>query len=376
MSKVIARLLGCALLLLATAATRAEIVRDLYSAEVPVASQSSAARDRAARVALAEVLVKVSGSAEVLQNQSISVALKGAGKHVQQYAYNRDPGPEGEQTARFEFDGSYVTRLITEAQAPLWTANRPQVLVWLVFEDANGRQFVNRDSTPELAAQLMREFSRRGVPVQLPLFDLVDATAISPDQVWRLDSTVLQAASGRYNVRNVLGGRLATLSNGSVAGDWVYLYGEDRQDRSGTLDTPQLFFENGVALVAEEMASRYAVAPSATTAEGGLSMSVAGVNNYADYAAIVAWLESLELVEYANVTRIVDDKIELRVLAQADAGQLAAIIELNERFVPMPMAAPNPGLNPGFDPALDPGLDPALNPAAAVANPLSYRWQN
>ena len=105
-------------------------------------------------------------------------------------------------------------------------------------------------------------------------------------------------------------------------------------------------------------------------------MSVAGVNNYADYAAIVAWLESLELVEYANVTRIVDDKIELRVLAQADAGQLAAIIELNERFVPMPMAAPNPGLNPGFDPALDPGLDPALNPAAAVANPLSYRWQN
>jgi uncharacterized protein len=358
--KVIARLLGCALLLLATVATRAEIVRDLYAAEVPVASQTSAARDRAARVALAQVLVKVSGRAEVLQNPSISAALKGAGKHVQKYAYNRDRGPEGELTARFEFDGSYVTRLITEAQAPLWTANRPLVLVWLVIEDANGRQFVNWDSTPELAAPLMREFSRRGVPVQLPLFDLVDATAISPDQVWRLDSTILLAASGRYNVKDVLGGRLATLSNGSVAGDWLYLYGDNRLDRSGTVDNPQLFFENGVALVAEEMASRYAVAPSATATEEGLSMSVAGVNNYADYAGVVAWLESLELVEHANVTRITGDRIELRVVAQADAVQLAALIELNERFVPEPATAP----------------DPALYPAAVDPNPLSYRWQN
>ncbi len=57
---------------------------------------------------------------------------------------------------------------------------------------------------------LVEEFSRRGVPVQLPVFDLADTTAVSPEDAWRLDATVLQAASVRYNVGNVVAGRLAT----------------------------------------------------------------------------------------------------------------------------------------------------------------------
>jgi uncharacterized protein len=350
--KVIARVLGFALLLSVQGGARAEIVRDLYAAEVPVANKTSGARDTAARAALAEVLVKVSGSVDVLQNAVISSALPDAGKHVQQYAYNRDPSPAGGLLARFEFEDAWVTQLVTEAEVPLWTANRPPVLVWLVVEDANGRQFVNHDSMPDLADELLREFSRRGVPVQLPLFDLADATAITPDQVWRLDGAALMAASGRYNVRDVLGGRLATLSNGSIAGDWVYLYGQDRLDRAGTVANAALFFQDGVVLVAREMAARYAVAPSATNGEG-VSMSVAGVYSYADYAGIVAWLESLELIEHANVTRIQGDLIELRLLVKADATQLAAIIELNEHLVPLPVAT---DLSQG--------------------NPLSYRWQN
>jgi hypothetical protein len=62
---------------------------------------------------------------------------------------------------------------------------------------------------------------------------------------------------------------------------------------------------------------------------------VSGVSGYNDYASIVAWLEGLELIEFANVESIRGDTIQLNLVAQADATQLAAIIELNEHLLPV-----------------------------------------
>ena len=66
---------------------------------------------------------------------------------------------------------------------------------------------------------------------------------------------------------------------------------------------------------------------------------------YADYAAIIAWLEKLELVERANVESVSGDTITLRLLARADATQLAATIELNKHLVPLAVAGPGAQLN-------------------------------
>jgi hypothetical protein len=79
-------------------------------------------------------------------------------------------------------------------------------------------------------------------------------------------------------------------------------------------------------------------------------MSVVGVNDYSDYANIVTWLESLELIDHANVETIRGNEILLRLTAQADAGQLRAIIELNKQLVPLSSVS---------------GLDQ-----------LSYQWRN
>lgn len=333
--RAVARVLWVLLLVCLYGVTRAEVVRDLYAARVPVADQSARALDRASREALAEVLVKVSGSVEILQNPTITEILPEARAQVQQYAYHRDEGPGGGLSASFEFDGAWVTGLVTRAGAPLWTANRPQVLVWLVAEDARGRYFVNRESAPQLVEQLMEEFARRGVPAQLPLFDLADAAALSTAQAWRMYAPALQAASGRYGLADILAGRLATLSSGQSAGDWSYFHDGERSERSVTAVDPGAFAREGVAIVAEEMAARYAVAPSGSTA-GGVAMTVAGVYSYADYADIVAWLERLELIEHANVERVSGGQLELRLHAQADARQLAALIELNNRLLPVP----------------------------------------
>lgn len=324
----------CAILLLFGDIAAAAVVRDLYSARVPVAGQSDRALAAGARAALKEVLVKVSGSKRVLQNAAIADALEQARSQVLTYAFERENSTGEELLARFEFDRSYVTGLLMRAGEPLWTANRPVVLVWLVADGPGGRYFVNRDTDRKAVTQLLQAFSRRGVPIQMPLFDLADTAAISPEDAWGLDSHSLRSASSRYDVQHILAGRAAPVSNGTLVGDWSYLSPQGRLDRSVEAADMGEYLSQGVTVVADEMAARYAVAP---TEAGQLSIAatISGVKNYADYAAIISWLESLEVVDGATVEQVGGDTLTLRLQTRAAPARLAVLFELNERFEPV-----------------------------------------
>ncbi len=332
---------------LCAAGARAEVVPDLYAASVPVGDQGEAALAAGARKALAEVIVKVSGSPSALDNPAVGAALANARAEVQQYAFSRDDSSESGLAARFEFDRGYISDLLTSAGLPLWTANRPRVLVWMAVETDGQRQFVNPADTPELAAGLMQAFRRRGVPAQFPLYDLGDATALGLDDVWQQQAAAVQDASARYGVEDILMGRVAEDSTGRWVGDWSYLHGLDRRDRSASTDSAQEFFGAGVGLVADDMVARYAVTPSGA-GQDRVQLGVSGVEGFADYAAIVNWLQGLELVSDANVTRVSGDRVEFTLVASADAARLAQIIQLNQHLQP---------------------LDPS-------GQNLEYRWQN
>ncbi len=323
---------------------RAEVVADLYEATVPVTEQSTSALESASREAMAEVLVKVSGSKRVLQYPGIAEALRSARSQVLQYSYVRGQPPAPPLSLHFEFDGSYITELVTESGAPLWTANRPAVLAWIVVEDEQGRHFINEETAPGEAAQLVQAFSRRGVPVQIPVFDLTDTASINTGDVWSLDAAAIQRASARYNAQEVVAGRLVVSGAGQSPGDWSYFRQDERINRSVTVPDLQAFLDSGVNIVAADMASRYAVAPTGG-ADGGLRISVDGISGYSDYASIANWLEKLELVESVILEQVQGDRVEFRLQAKTDAAQLAAILELNDRLTALPVLGDGPQLN-------------------------------
>ena len=344
----------CLALLAGRGAVATELVRGLYTADVPVTDQSGSELARAAAEGLAQVLVKVSGSVEVLALPPIEQALGDARNRVRQYSYTRIDSSErraGAATglaARVEFDPAQVRELLAGAGAPIWTATRPVVLVWLVVEDESGRRFANPDLDQSLITGLIEGFHRRGVPVRFPLLDLADTAALDPDEAWSLPAPLLLAASERYRATEVLAGRVAALASGEIAGDWAYLSGSGRKDRGVVRSSTPEFLGTGVAMVAEDLASRFALAASGAASEG-LTMTVSGVTSYADYAAVLSWLESLEPIARAQVTAVAGDKLSLLLSADADAAQLAGIIELN----------------------------PRLRPAgASTAGGLSYQWRN
>ena len=93
MTRVFAVLACLATLLAASGAVRAVEVTGLYEAEVPVSGQSTAERVAASRTALEEVLVKVSGNADVAQLPQLEPLLSQAEQWVQRYQYRAVPAP-------------------------------------------------------------------------------------------------------------------------------------------------------------------------------------------------------------------------------------------------------------------------------------------
>ncbi len=345
---MIARL-ACLLPLLAvlfTAPAGAVRVTDLYTGRVPVADQSAAALSQAARDALSQVLVKVSGSDAVLDNPIIQESLGQAQTLAQQYHYSR----EGDQLlAQFEFDGTLISDMVTNAGEPLWTANRPATLVWVIVDEGGQRSILSEETAPDLVEQIGQSFDRRGLPLRFPLLDLQDATRLSLDQLWRLNGPALVDASARYNLQHILAGRFTRLSSGQWLGDWSYISDQGRTDRrvSGSEIAP--LADSGSMLVAEALARRYAVTADNAGVDS-LVMQVSGIHDYNSYSQLVHWLEQLELVDHANVEQVAGDRLVLRLLTRAAADQLRATIELNRRLQP--------------------------DRAAGTLVDLSYRWQS
>lgn len=340
------RLLCCWLLVLASS-VNAALVQDLYSARAPVVDMSTKARDQAAGQALARVFVKVSGSDAVLRHEAVQEALKQAGSHLMQYAYHSRSA--GSRELEAVFDDKWVNSIIAAANAPLWTANRPAVLTWLVLEQGGERDFVDDGDRREQLIGLKKAFSQRGLPLQLPLMDLQDSAALSTEQAWRFNDSVLRQASARYGVDDILVGRFNQQASGQWVGDWAYLSQKGRSERRVRGDSFEEVASLGAAQVAQALSSRYAVTLTEAGA-GAVTLHVSGIHRYADYAKVVQLLERIELIEQVNVRRVFEDVVTLSLSTQATARQLTSLIELNRQLMPMA--------------------------GASVEGELSYQWTN
>jgi len=170
-------------------------VKDLYSAKVPIASQSKKDRVQALRQAMRSILVKVGGQNTVLTNPLIKTEVRRADRFVSNYRYER----VAEQNYLIaEFQSSKINNLFVSANLPIWGSLRPQVIIWLVDENGLSRRLVAESSTSDLPA-IINSFSiRRGLPVTLPLMDLTDANLIATSDVWGRFAEPIYSASLRY----------------------------------------------------------------------------------------------------------------------------------------------------------------------------------
>ncbi len=278
---------------------QAEVVNNLYDAQIPVSQRSQAALKDAAAEGLRQVLVRVSGSEDVAYAEEVRRVLPRAESMLNQYHYSTSTEDGREQLfVDFSFSEVEVNRLLSQSGLPVWDKNRPQTLVWLVVDDFSGRHFVSEASDPEIVQVLRDVAARRGLPLVFPVLDIDDKLQLTTAQVWSMDLDAVRRAAERYRTSQILTGRLTRLSSSWMA-NLAVINGvdEDQLDRQGP-ELPDIL-RPVINAVADELASRFAVV---RTGQGGARehVVVSGVDNFRDYARLLTYLEGVAVIEHAN----------------------------------------------------------------------------
>jgi hypothetical protein len=184
-------------------------VKDLYSAKVVVASQSKNDRLPALKQAMRAVLVKVGGHIRVLAEPQVKSQLRRANSYVSNYRYER-VGDDLFLVAQFQ--ATKINDLFVAANLSLWGSLRPQVVIWFVNEQGLSREIIAASSPSEFPQVIADFASQRGLPIVLPLVDLIDLNTLSSADVWGRFLGPISEASNRYLADVIVTVRLSNSS--------------------------------------------------------------------------------------------------------------------------------------------------------------------
>lgn len=303
-----------------------------YSASVPVSSQATAERNRAAGIGLKEVLVRLAGREDVASAPGVLQTLSEAQQYLEQfdYAQGKDEAGQPVQILNMTFTPSLVQKTLQDAGLPFWPLNRPQVLLWLVVDDPEeGRTLINQADHEAVLA--ISEAARvRGLPLVRPLLDLEDQFALHAGQVWDLNEDAILNASERYRVETVLVGRLAQTSGGTWLSTWEFFHqGETRLYDGRAQGMPELAAQ-GVYPLADYLAQRYAVNASVDSSTRMYAL-MEDVRDFADYRGMATYLQQLAMMNQVSVVSINGNQVLVSFQLNGTIKQLHNAFSLDGR---------------------------------------------
>ncbi|MBT5054230.1 MAG: DUF2066 domain-containing protein, partial [Gammaproteobacteria bacterium] len=319
-------------------------LENLYQAEVLTDSQSDAQRRIDASEGLSQVLKRVSGRSEILQNPIIVAALKTPEQYYSEFSYARvdaardkagvEPAPDSQSTVarrqvmRIRFAPSLIAKILREADLPVWGSNRPSVLSWMAIDDESGRQVLGEANESLFSLTLNQVAQARGVPLLLPLWDLEDSRGVSSSEIWGRFLGRIEAASQRYSPDKILVFRAESEFSNQWRGDWSL--GEGGQWRSGTVygETQAQLATSLVAALASVLSEQYAV----TSTRSEVRLTVEGITEIQDYAEVSRYLEGLTQVMSVQPVRVLSDMIEFKLRSEGEVQQIIDVIALDRKL--------------------------------------------
>ena len=324
-------------LLFITTPTVAAPVVDLYAAEVPLPAPDEL--DRAFRAALTEVLVKVTGRTEIVQDQMVLAAFSNPSALVQQYRQS------GDGRVWVLFDRVALKNMLDGMGQPIWGADRPSTLVWVVVDSGGGRREILpaepdtegegsafAPSQPDRAGRatrairetLLTSAGRRGVPLVLPLVDSEDLSKVSVADIWGGFTDSIEQASARYGADGVLIGRATARSSGSAQVRWSLLLGAERASWTGSV-------ASGPERLADALAARLATSRAGSRQ---LLLRVDGVDSLDAYGKVTSYLRKVSLIESFSVTNVQDNAFVYELDVRGDAERLERALALRSVLEP------------------------------------------
>ncbi len=318
----------------------ADQVEGLYEVELPVKSQDRDERSDAIRQAFGEVLVRVSGRANLLaatEYPAIRTALESATRFAQQYRYRKPAVSNTAQSGLLlwvRFDESAVSRLLRSQNLPVWGKTRPATLVWLVVDERGQREMIGNNSRHPALDIIKDHATRRGLPLRIPLLDLTDRSNLRVSDVWgNFESNILQA-SRRYQSEAVLVGRVYQGYGGWNA-RWS-LYSDSRR-RDWSLKGASLMqvLTPGIDTTALALATRYAQIDQ--TSSGSVLVEVRDIKTLADYNRVLKYLNAISQVSAVHPYQIASNATIFELVTSAGRLGVARAVSLGHTLVNEPV---------------------------------------
>ncbi len=348
-------------------------VRDLDKTSVSVNSRSQAELNAALKQGFQQIILKNSGSLEALKDPLISSRANAPRSLVRQFGYQ---DLNGQLMVNMSFDITQIEALLRQAQQPVWGAQRPLTLIWLLDEDEQGLQSIVADSSTSQASQeLLSRSDTAGLPILLPLMDLDDSIAIGANDIKGQFADAVANASQRYqtdffamaSVQSFAGGityQLSLYPKQVSASGFVQSVLQIQQEAS---DKQQAIAQMMDAITAFYV-SRYAVAGEASA--GQVLLSFANVSQLASMVELEKYLQSLALTKGLTMNSMENGQITYRVDLFGSTQELQQQLSLDGRL--QQQDAPS-NLQPSFE--LPNQQQGEQTMEAAPLEHLYYRWR-
>ena len=271
---LVRRLFLLTLLLASALPIYAVNVDDLYETEVLIADTSDAGRSDGELRALQAVLVKLTGDRNVdvlatlaLYDSSVSTLAR--------QTQVRTSTERGTDRLWVRFDTQKIDRLLADASVARWGNARPMTALLIAVDDGAERTVLSAGGGQGLAEMVNLAARRRGIPTVLPLMDLRDQRDLSHDDIMRADGARLDTLRSRYRGEAVVFGSLTKAGQIWESSWTMSIAGSERHWRSR--GAPNQLLDDMIETLADELATRFASAPSASGVVNA-AMTPAGVS--------------------------------------------------------------------------------------------------
>ena len=317
-----------------------------YTAEVPVRSQESRERDAALGRALAQVLVRVTGTTSAPNDPLLQRALRVAetmlvGSEYREIEESSDPLFEQPQVLVARFDPDIVDALVMAAGLPLWSGDRPRPMLWLVIDDGSGAgpRLVSAQQI-KVVRPLAQRGLERGLRFLLPAGTAIEQLATA--SIWALDPAAITALSDRYGARVQLLGKLARADSGGWWAEWLLADGDTEVKRWSNVDlSPQRAIASGADHTADALAGRQAKVVAAGEDEV-IDAEILGLGGRDRWLELAAYLQSLPVLHGYEVIEAQADRLRVRLDLAVDRARFEAVLAGGNRLAILPSESTDP----------------------------------
>lgn len=275
----------------------ADPVEHIYQARVPLAGRTPDDEGRAMEAAFRQVIAKATGISDAADHPLVAVHLQSAAQRATEFSYVELAASDDSVTIAqspglsVRFDSAWVQGILKDAGLPLWQAERPGILAWVLLDTGNGYFFATPQSNPAVGALLQQLAWQRGLDLAAPDY----SRGWSAEDAARDSFALRDQAPEHRGARALIRYRFTSDGLHGSALFQTDPYSYSFQATSSTM-------EGMLAELIGRFADDYAADKSYTSmGRAVLDMEVADVASFADYSNLLRSLEQFEMIDRVEV---------------------------------------------------------------------------